>query len=56
MRHFPMAERVTNDGNMKTEKQKMLTGELYDALAPELVEARELARDLCHDLNASRER
>jgi maltose O-acetyltransferase len=56
MRHFPMAERVTNDGNMKTEKQKMLTGELYDALAPELVEARERARDLCHDLNASRER
>ena len=41
---------------MKTEKQKMLAGELYDALDPELVEARERARDLCHDLNASRER
>ncbi len=41
---------------MATEKQKMLAGELYDALDPELVEARERARDLCHDLNATRER
>ncbi len=41
---------------MKSEKEKMLAGELYDALDPELVEARERARDLCHDLNASRER
>ena len=41
---------------MQTEKEKMLAGELYDALDPELVEARERARDLCHDLNASRER
>ncbi len=41
---------------MKTEKEKMLAGELYDALDPELVQARERARDLCHDLNATRER
>jgi len=41
---------------MTTEKRKMLAGELYDALDPELVEARERARDLCHDLNTSRER
>ncbi len=41
---------------MATEKEKMLAGELYDALDPELVEARERARDLCHDLNATRER
>jgi maltose O-acetyltransferase len=41
---------------MATEKENMLAGELYDALDPELVEARERARDLCHDLNASRER
>ena len=41
---------------MKAEKEKMLAGELYDALDPELVDARERARDLCHDLNASRER
>jgi len=41
---------------MRTEKQKMLAGELYDALDPELIEARERARDLCHDLNATRER
>lgn len=41
---------------MKSEKEKMLAGELYDALDPELVEARERARDLCQDLNATRER
>lgn len=33
----------------------MLIGELYDALDPELVAAREHARDLCQALNASRE-
>ena len=41
---------------MKTEKEKMLAGELYDALDSELVVARERARDLCWDLNATRER
>jgi maltose O-acetyltransferase len=41
---------------MKTEKEKMLAGELYDALDPELMKARERARDLCQDLNATRER
>jgi len=41
---------------MSPEKEKMLAGELYDALDPELVAARERARDLCHDLNATRER
>lgn len=40
---------------MRTEKQKMLAGELYEALDPELVRARERARDLCWDLNATRE-
>lgn len=40
---------------MTSEKQKMLAGELYDALDPELVQARERARDLCQDLNATRE-
>jgi maltose O-acetyltransferase len=40
---------------MRTEKEKMLAGELYDPLAPELVRARERARDLCQDLNATRE-
>jgi len=34
----------------------MLAGELYDPLDPELVLARERARDLCLDLNATRER
>jgi maltose O-acetyltransferase len=38
-----------------TERQKMLAGELYDPMDPELVSARDRARDLCQDLNASRE-
>ena len=40
---------------MKTERQKMLAGELYDPMDPELVAARTHARDLCQDLNATRE-
>jgi maltose O-acetyltransferase len=40
---------------MTTERQKMLAGELYDPLDPDLVAARERARDLCQALNASRE-
>ena len=41
---------------MPSEREKMLAGELYDPLDPELVRLRERARDLCFDLNASRER
>ena len=41
---------------MPTEREKMLAGELYDPLDPELVVARVRARDLCQDLNATRER
>jgi maltose O-acetyltransferase len=44
------------EGQMQTEKEKMLAGELYDPLDLELVRARERARDLCQDLNATRER
>jgi maltose O-acetyltransferase len=40
---------------MNTERQKMLAGELYDPLDPELVAARQRARDLCQALNATRE-
>jgi maltose O-acetyltransferase len=40
---------------MKTERQKMLAGELYDPLDAELVAARGRARDLCQALNATRE-
>jgi maltose O-acetyltransferase len=40
---------------MPTEREKMLAGELYDPLDPELVAARERARDLCQALNATRE-
>jgi len=41
---------------MRSEKEKMLAGELYDPFDAELVAARERARDLCQELNASRER
>jgi maltose O-acetyltransferase len=37
------------------ERQKMLAGQLYDPMDPELVAARARARDLCWDLNATRE-
>lgn len=40
---------------MRTEKEKMLAGELYDALDPALVRERERCRDLCQLLNATRE-
>jgi maltose O-acetyltransferase len=40
---------------MKSERQKMLDGELYDPVDAELVARRERARDLCQDLNATRE-
>lgn len=41
---------------VRTELEKMLDGELYDPFDLELVQARERARDLCQDLNATRER
>jgi maltose O-acetyltransferase len=40
---------------MPTELEKMLAGEMYDPLDPELVRMRDRARDLCQDLNATRE-
>jgi maltose O-acetyltransferase len=40
---------------MSTEREKMLAGELYDALDPDLVASRDRARDLCQTLNATRE-
>jgi len=40
---------------MKSERQKMLDGELYDPMDAELVAGRERARDLCQHLNATRE-
>jgi maltose O-acetyltransferase len=40
---------------MRTERDKMLAGELYDPLDPELCAARDRARDLCQALNATRE-
>lgn len=41
---------------MRSELDKMLAGELYDPLDPALVQARDVARDLCQELNATRER
>jgi maltose O-acetyltransferase len=38
-----------------SERVKMLAGELYDPLDPELCAARERARDLCRALNDTRE-
>jgi len=40
---------------MPSEREKMLAGELYDPLDPELAAARVRARDLCQTLNATRE-
>jgi len=40
---------------VKTEKQKMLTGELYNALDSQLVKERRQARDLIKELNGSRD-
>ena len=38
-----------------TEREKMLAGQMYDPFDAELVAGRERARDLCLDLNATRE-
>ncbi len=40
---------------MSKEVEKMLRGELYDPFDEELVAARARARDLCQELNATRE-
>ena len=40
---------------MKTEKEKMLAGELYDPLDPQLSRERDRCRDLCLLLNVTRE-
>lgn len=40
---------------MRTEREKMLAGEMYDPFDPELVATRQHARDLCHTLNATSE-
>jgi maltose O-acetyltransferase len=38
---------------MATEKEKMLSGDMYDATDPQLTAERRLARDLCKSLNKS---
>ena len=41
---------------MPTERDRMLAGEPYDPMDPELVAMRARARDLCRDLNDTRDR
>ncbi len=45
---------VSNEDHVN-EREKMLAGEMYDPFDPDLVAGRERARDLCQDLNATRE-
>jgi maltose O-acetyltransferase len=40
---------------MRTAREEMSAGRMYDPFDPELVAARALARDLCQDLNHTRE-
>ncbi|AGA24608.1 sugar O-acetyltransferase [Singulisphaera acidiphila] len=40
---------------MRSERDKMLAGEMYDPLDPDLCVIRDRARDLCQALNATRE-
>jgi len=40
---------------MASEREKMLAGELYDSLDPELAAARQRAHDLCYAFNATRD-
>jgi maltose O-acetyltransferase len=50
-----VAAKLDGGDPMHSEREKMLAGELYDPLDPELSRARERARGLCHDLNATGE-
>ena len=50
----PRIRRVEN--HMKTEKEKMLAGVMYDATDPQLTAERRRARDLCKSLNESHKR
>src|SRR5262249_20270271 len=46
---------IEKGARMPSEREKMLAGELYDPLDPELVRARTPARDLCQAPNATPE-
>ena len=46
---------MIQEQQMRSEKEKMLAGELYDPFDPELAQARERARDLFQTLNLTRE-
>lgn len=63
LKHQPVLDHAPGGGPMRlkqrtfmrSERDKMLAGDLYDPLDAELVRARDRARDLCQDLNATRE-
>src|SRR5262245_8390338 len=46
---------IKRETSMLSERDKMVAGQLYDALDADLVRARGRARDLCLDLNATRD-
>ena len=46
---------LRQNAEVRSEREKMLAGELYDPLDPELTADRVRARDLCQALNATRE-
>ena len=50
------SRKLEENTDVRSERERMLAGELYDPLDPELAAARVRARDLCQALNATRER
>lgn len=54
LQHLQAVEEFTGS-IMRSEREKMLAGEMYDPMQAELVAARTRARDLCQALNATRE-
>jgi maltose O-acetyltransferase len=49
------SRKLEENTDVRSERERMLAGELYDPLDPELAAARVRARDLCQTLNATRE-
>jgi maltose O-acetyltransferase len=52
---FPFIKQYGIGEDMQTEREKMLAGELYDPLDPDLVAGRERARSVCQTLNSTPE-
>src|SRR5687767_3855023 len=45
--------RLPTHDPMKSEREKMISGELYDSMDPELVRDRLRAREICRELNTA---